>query len=139
LGADIAPIPKAFYTPFDEDLLVEGPAEEDLEEDWNFEQRRWCQPKQIRQLFVETLNITQRYYLHRSSKLEPPTDRQIWVANRNESRDLFGIPYFLIGQTAASELLTKNFLNYMLRRYKEPLVMVFAGRFRTQSLHFIIQ
>jgi hypothetical protein len=129
LGADVSTVPKSFYTPFDEDLPAQGPIEEQLQKDWEVPERQWSQTENTRRLFAETLNITQRYYLDRSSKLERPSERQKWVANRNDSGDIFGIPYFLIGQTAASDLLTKHFLHYMLRQHTEPLVLVFAGTF----------
>ena len=127
LGADGFAIPKPFYCPFDEDLPSEGPPHASLKEAWEAEETLWCQPPPIRKLLTETINITQRYYLHRSSKLAKPTERQRWVAARHDSTELFAVPYFLIGQSAATDLLTRNFLHYMLRRHDQPLVLVFAG------------
>ncbi|KAF2117303.1 P-loop containing nucleoside triphosphate hydrolase protein [Lophiotrema nucula] len=127
LGAEDNVIPGAFYKPYDKDIPSEGPKEEVLIEDLSNNQMRWCQPSRIRELLAETLNITQRYHLHRSSKLARPTGRQKDVAARHNSMDLFAVPYFLIGQSAATELLTKSFMHYMLRRQKQPLVVVFAG------------
>jgi hypothetical protein len=127
LGANENVVPRMFYHPFDQDLPIDGPREEDLLEDLKDPRKQWCRSLSVRRLLVETLNITQRYYLYRSSKLVKPTGRQKDVAARNDSTDLFAIPYFLIGQSAATELLTKSFLHYMLRRQKQPLVLVFAG------------
>jgi hypothetical protein len=127
LGATEDVIPKAFYHPFDQDLPISGPKEEDLVEDLKDPRKQWCKPPSVRKLLVETLNITQRYYLYRSTKLPKPTGRQKDVAARHNSTDMFGIPYFLVGQNAATELLTKNIFHYMLRRQKQPLVLVFAG------------
>jgi hypothetical protein len=127
LGASEGIIPRMFYHPFDQDLPIDGPKEEDLLEDLKDPRRQWCSSLSLRRMLVETLNITQRYYLYRSSKLAKPTGRQKDVAARNDSTDLFAIPYFLIGQSTATELLTKSFLHYMLRRQKQPLVLVFAG------------
>ncbi len=127
LGADGSAIPKPFYCPYDEDLPSKGPPEASLKETREAEETLWCQPPPIRKLFTETINITQRYYLHRSLKLAKPTERQRWVAARHDSTDLFAVPYFLIGQSAATDLLTKNFLHYMLRRHDQPLVLAFAG------------
>lgn len=127
LGADGYAIPKPFYCPYDEDLPSEGPPEASLKETWEAGKTLWCQPSPVRKLFAEAINITQRYYLYRSSQLAKPTERQKWVAARHESTELFAIPYFLIGQSAAIDLLTKNLLHYMLRRHDQPLVLTFAG------------
>lgn len=127
LGAGGSAIPKPFYCPFDEDLPSEGPPNESLKESWEVEETLWCQPPPIRRLLTEAINITQRYYLHRSSKLVKPTERQRWVATRHDSTELFAVPYFLIGQNAATDLLTRNFLHYMLRCHDQPLVLAFAG------------
>jgi hypothetical protein len=127
LGADGSAIPKPFYCPFDEDLPADGPPESSLKDAWEAPEKHWCQQLHIRKMLTETINITQRYYLHRSSKLAKPTERQRWVAARHDSAELFAVPYFLIGQSAAIDLLTRNFLHYMLRRHNQPLVLVFAG------------
>ncbi|ERF69675.1 hypothetical protein EPUS_03667 [Endocarpon pusillum Z07020] len=127
LGADGFTIPKPFYCPFDEELPSEGPPDASWKEAWEAEKTLWCQPPSIQKLLTEAINITQRYYLHRSSKLTKPTERQRWVAARHDSTELFAVPYFLIGQSAATNLLTRNFLHYMLRRHDQPLVLVFAG------------
>jgi ATP-dependent Clp protease ATP-binding subunit ClpA len=51
----------------------------------------------------------------------------MWVAARHDATDLFAVPYFLIGQVAATSLITRQFLHYMLRPHRQPLVLVFAG------------
>ena len=127
LGADETVIPSCFYSPFDQDLPVDGPKDEVLEQDLEDERKAWCKASHVRKLLTETFNITQRYHLYRASKLAKPTGRQKDVAARHNSTDLFAVPYFLISQSAATELLTKSFLHYMLRRQNQPLVLVFAG------------
>lgn len=126
LSARASVIPQRFYDPFDQDLSLNEIVEEPLEQDADSE-TAWCKPLSHRKLLAETLNITQRYHLYRSSKLIKPTERQKWVAARHNSTDLFAVPYFLIGQSAATELLTRHFLHYMLRQHQQPLVLVFAG------------
>jgi hypothetical protein len=126
LGADSSVIPKPFYSPFCQDLPESGPSEEDLD-GLDDSGRSWCKSPEMRTNLAETLNLTQRYHLEKSSKLEKPTERQRQVARRSNSEDLFGIPYFLVGQSAATDSLTKNFLHHMLRRHRDPLVLVFAG------------
>lgn len=127
LGADASAIPKPFYSPYDEDLQSNGLLETSLKEAWEANKALWCQPPQIQKNFTDAINVTQRYYLHRSLNLAKPTERQRWVAARHDSTDLFAVPYFLIGQSAATDLLTKNFLHYMLRQHSQPLVLAFAG------------
>ncbi len=127
LGANADVIPTPFYHLFDQDLPPDGPNEQLLFAELQDPRKAWCQSFAMRRLVTERLNITQRYYLHRSSRLAKPTGRQRDVAARNDATALFGIPYFLIGQSAAMELLTQSFLHAMLRRQKQPLVLVFAG------------
>ena len=127
LGADGSAIPKPFYCPYDEDLQSNGPPEASLKEIWEANKALWCQPPLVRKNFTDAINITQRYYLYRSLNLAKPTERQRWVADRHDSTDLFAVPYFLIGQSAAIDLLTTNFLHYMLRHHNQPLVLAFAG------------
>jgi hypothetical protein len=134
LGADASVIPPAFYSPFCRDLPETGPSEEELD-DLEDSKRQWCRFPDMRAKLAETLNLTQRYHLHRSSRLEKPTERQRQVARRSNSEDLFGIPYFLIGQPAATESLIKNFLHHMLRQHRDPLVLVFAGSSLLRLFH----
>jgi len=134
LGADASVVPKAFYSPFCQDLPERGPSDEDL---GNLDDLKiqWCKSLDTRAMVAETLNLTQRYHLEKSSKLEKPTERQRQVAVRNYSEDLFGIPYFLIGQSAATQLLMKELLHGMLRHRRDPLVLVFAGSFLSNASH----
>ncbi|KAF2729142.1 P-loop containing nucleoside triphosphate hydrolase protein [Polyplosphaeria fusca] len=127
LGADEKSIPKPFYSPFDVDHPEDGPQEEIMLEYLQDARTAWYKRRSTRKLLSEALSITQRYYLYRASQLSKPTGRQKDVAARHSSTELFAIPYFLIGQNAATELLTRSFLRYMLRRQKHPLVLVFAG------------
>jgi hypothetical protein len=126
LGADASVFPRAFYSPFCRNLPDTGPEEEELDDLDDFK-REWCRTPSMRSKLAETLNLTQRYHLDKSSKLVKPTNRQRQVAYRNNCEALFGIPYFMIGQSAATDLLRENFLHYMLRRQVQPLVLVFAG------------
>jgi hypothetical protein len=129
LGADASTFPRAFFSPFQRDLPETGPEEDELN-DLDDPAREWCRSPDLRGRVVETLNLTQRYHLEKSTKLAKPTDRQRQIAQRNNCEALFGVPYFMIGQMAATDMLKDNFLHYMLRRQFQPMVMVFAGMFR---------
>jgi hypothetical protein len=132
-GADATVIPKAFYRPLCQDLPDGGPSIEELD-DLADANKQWCKEPEIRALVAETLNLTQRYHLDKSSRIERPWARQRQVARDNGAEDLFGISYFLIGQTVATEMLTKCFLHYMLRNHTDPLVLVFAGLYPLGSV-----
>lgn len=127
LGAHGSAIPKPFFCPYDKDISSGGPPEVDLKESWEAEETRWCQPSRIQKLLTEAINITHRYSLYRSFKLAKSTARQTWVTARHDCADLFNIPYSLIGQGAAIDLLIKNLLHNMLHRHNHPLVLTFAG------------
>jgi hypothetical protein len=125
LGAQASVIPRAFYSPFCEDLPDDGPHEEEME-DLADKDKQWCTPD-ARKKLAKTLGLAQRYYLEKSVKTKKPSLRHRQVALRRNAEALLGIHYFLIGQTAAATSLMQKLLNYMLLPSKRPLVLVFAG------------
>ena len=126
LGAAPEVIPSSFYTPFTQDLPDNGPSDESLKDDLENKNNSWCTPA-ARAKLARTANITQRYYLERASKTKKPSSRHKQVAKLRNAEALLGIPYFLIGQTMATNRLFQKLLNYMMVPTKRPLVMVFAG------------
>jgi hypothetical protein len=126
LGAVPEVIPSSFYTPFIQDLPDNGPSDESLKNDMEDKTNSWCTPA-ARAKLARTANITQRYYLERASKTKKPSSRHKQVAKLRNAEALLGIPYFLIGQTMATNRLFQKLLNYMMVPTKRPLVMVFAG------------
>lgn len=58
--------------------------------------------------------------------LQPPR-KQRQIAQREKAEGLLGVPYFLFGQSVATELLTKTLLTHLMMQDKEPLVICFAG------------
>jgi hypothetical protein len=126
LGAAPEVIPSSFYTPFTQDLPDNGPSDESLKDDLENKNNSWCTPA-ARAKLARTANITQRYYLERASKTKKPSSRHKQVAKLRNAEALLGIPYFLVGQTMATNRLFQKLLNYMMVPTKRPLVMVFAG------------
>ena len=126
LGAVPEVIPSSFYMPFIQDLPDNGPSDESLKNDMKDKANSWCTPA-ARAKLARTANITQRYYLERASKTKKPSSRHKQVAKLRNAEALLGIPYFLIGQTMATNRLFQKLLNYMMVPTKRPLVMVFAG------------
>jgi len=125
LGASAQVIPSAFYTPFCHDLPDKGPELASLE-DLSDENKQWC-TEVAREKLARTMNITQRYYLERATKTKKPSVRHRQVALLRNAESLLGIPYFLIGQTTAANLLLQNLLSYIMIPTRKPLVLVFAG------------
>lgn len=126
LGAPPEAIPSAFYTPFLDDLPDDGPSDKSLKEALEDKKNSWCTPA-ARTKLARTANITQRYYLERASKTKKPSTRHRQVAKLRNAEALLGLPYFLVGQTMATNRLFQKLLNYMMVPTKRPLVMVFAG------------
>jgi len=126
LGAPYKVFPKAFYSPYNQDLPEDGPDEKDLT-DLKSPKRKWCAPPHVRQKLASTLNLTQRYYLERATRIKKPSIRQKQVASRRGAENMLGIEYFLIGQASAAASLKTKLLSYMTLPSKRPLVLVFAG------------
>ncbi|KAN0070517.1 P-loop containing nucleoside triphosphate hydrolase protein [Elaphomyces granulatus] len=130
LGASPQVIPRAFYAPYCQDLPEDGPDDENLAEDINEDDKKWC-TNAVRAKLAKTANLTQRYHLDRAAKMKNLSKRYKQVALRRKAEALLGIPYFLIGQTMAVNLLLQKLLSYMLLvptcTQRKPLVLVFAG------------
>jgi AAA domain (dynein-related subfamily) len=129
-GATAEVIPKAFYSPYCVDLQDGGPDMDSLE-DLGDENKSWCTSESVRARLARNLDLTQRYYLNRSTQVKKPSIREKQVAKLRKAEALLGIPYFLIGQTPAAAAMRHHLLSYMLRdagrHTKKPLVLVFAG------------
>jgi len=126
LGASSQVIPSAFYAPYCRDLPDNGPTDEDLKNDIEDENKAWCTPA-ARAKLARTANLTQRYYLERAAKTKKPSVRHRQVAHLRNAEPLLGIPYFLIGQTMATNRLLQKLLSYIMVPSRRPLVLVFAG------------
>jgi Cdc48 subfamily AAA family protein len=127
LGASPQVIPRAFYTPYCQDLPENGPDDENLG-DINDENKKWC-TNAARAKLAKTANLTQRYYLDRAAKMNNLSKRYKQVALRRKAEALLGIPYFLIGQTMAVNLLLQKLMTILVVPpcTRKPLVLVFAG------------
>ncbi|KAF3765156.1 hypothetical protein M406DRAFT_331468 [Cryphonectria parasitica EP155] len=86
--------------------------------------------KGVKNKLMQTINLTQQYYLAKADKLKRPSLRQKQVASRRNAEPLLGIPYFLVGQSLASSRLLKKFLTNLAKgnnQGSKPLVLAFAG------------
>lgn len=127
LGATAEVIPKAFYDPFSEDLPVNGPRKEKLS-DLNDPQRSWCESKETRKTLAKALDLTQRYYLQKSTMIPKPRQRHRQVTKLRNAEPLWEVPYLLIGQIAASLMVVERMVTNLVIQSKKPMVLVFAGR-----------
>jgi hypothetical protein len=125
VGASPDVIPKAFYSPYLEDLADGGPNEAALT-DLEDENKRWCMPA-TRERLSKAINLSQRYYLDKASKMKESSVRQVELARRRKAQGLLGLPYFLIGQSLAANFLVQNLLLHLAEARKRPLVLTFAG------------
>ena len=133
LGASPNVIPSVYYVPYLEDLAKDGHEElkEHEEADKSAPLRdpnvtQWCTGA-ARTKLVKTITLSQRYFLEKASKTRRPSQRQIQLAQRRNAEALLGLPYVLVGQTLASNLLLQKLLSHLISPSKRPLVLVFAG------------
>lgn len=109
LGASAEVIPKAFYAPYTRDLRQpDGPSDVDMPE-LKEPSMSWC-TRPVRSALALRLNVRQRYYLYLATTLDPPGPRARQVMSFVEADALFGIPYFMIGQTLATQSLIRTML-----------------------------
>lgn len=78
---------------------------------------------------VKSLNLTIRYLLCKASHLKPPTKRQMQLANLLGCPRLLRVPYYLVGQDHALQLVMNKVMAYDAYERNRPLVLAFAGVF----------
>ncbi|KAM0417257.1 hypothetical protein ACHAPT_012768 [Fusarium lateritium] len=125
-GASPHVIPAEIFTPFNEDPLTAGSGFKQDQKSDVTELTAWCTDAS-RVRLAKAANLTQRYYLERATKLKKPPRRQRQIAQLRKAERLLEVPYFLVGQSLATELLTKRLLTHLMMPSKEPLVLCFAG------------
>ncbi|KAM0511188.1 hypothetical protein ACHAPE_010139 [Trichoderma viride] len=121
-GALPCAIPKDLYTPY----LQDNSASSGQKDSEAIEEVAWCSPEMKARL-SKNVNLTHRYFLEKSTKLKPPSTKRRQIARLKNCQGLLGIPYFLIGQSVATELLIQKLLVHMMLPAKKPLVLCFAG------------
>lgn len=124
LGASPAVVPPDLYSAFYEDL----DEQEDLKQVTETQpEAAWCSAASRKQL-IRSLNIVQRYYLHRASKLKRPSGAFHLVAGQCRTPQILGMQHFLIGQSVATKMLLGYLTAYLTGDAPtSPLVLTFAG------------
>ncbi|KAI9774153.1 MAG: hypothetical protein M1840_005246 [Geoglossum simile] len=125
LGADVSIIPKAFYSPFLQEYSTSGPNLSELS-DLEDDNKKWC-TEYIRPQLATALNLTQRYVLEKHERRKKPALRLRHAAARLNVTSLFSLPYFMIGQDFATQLLTEELISYLITQSEGPLILFFAG------------
>jgi hypothetical protein len=121
-GASPGAIPKDVYMPY----LQDNSANSGQKGSEATEEVAWCSPEMKSRLSKNT-NLTHRYFLDKSTRLKPPSTKRRQIARLRNCQGLLGVPYFLIGQSVATELLIQRLLIHMMLPSKQPLVLCFAG------------
>lgn len=129
LGADATVIPPSLFSPCLEDPPEVPPGSlSGTSENVN---TAWCTDI-VYALVAKTINLSQRYFLDKVLKMEAPTSRQSQVTRIHNATALLGISYFLIGQTAATQLVSDVLISHLALPRTKPLVMAFTGRFHQE-------
>lgn len=124
-GASPHVIPKDIFTPYTRDTSV-SPNSNTGEEMEVTELTAWCNDG-ARMKLAKAANISHRYFLERATKLKKPSKKRRQVAQLRNAENLLGIPYFLVGQSVATEMLIQRLLTHLMMPTKRPLVLCFAG------------
>ena len=86
----------------------------------------WC-TKYHRNILALTLNLSIRYYLHKSSQLVITRGRGMQMAQAHGFTALLKVPYLIIGQDFATKHVVNLVATHLAMKRKEPLVLTFAG------------
>ncbi|UKZ92747.1 uncharacterized protein TrAFT101_007686 [Trichoderma asperellum] len=124
-GASPCVIPKDLFTPYLKDHAT-NLGQKDQKDAEVTGEAAWCSPTTKARL-SKNINLTHRYFLEKSTQLKPPSTKRRQIARLRNCQGLLGIPYFLIGQSVATELLIQKLLIHLMLPAKNPLVLCFAG------------
>ncbi len=86
----------------------------------------WCIPD-FRAALARTLNLTQRYFLAKAHRLKPPSGRVKQVAVAHKVTALLEVPYHLVGQTPATNMVLSRVFGHIALCANTPLVLLYAG------------
>jgi len=86
----------------------------------------WC-TLDVQDALCRNLNLMQRYSLWKATKFPIPAPRKRQLGKETNTTALFGIPYHIIGQHAATRDVLQSVTSYILLRRSKPLVLLFAG------------
>jgi hypothetical protein len=125
LGADISVLPRALYFP-----CIDDPVDK-LSRDLRYielkePQKAWCK-EWVSTKLATSINLTQRYFLEKTSQDKGPSSRQEQVTRVHDATALLGVKHFLIGQSSATRTVSDTLIKRMALPTSKPLVMAFTG------------
>lgn len=86
----------------------------------------WC-TRDLRTILARELNLTHRYLLNKASKLSPASPRKLQTASILKISSLLAVPYFIVGQIMATDIVCASILAHLTIKSSHPLVMAFVG------------
>ncbi|KAH6608629.1 hypothetical protein Trco_001975 [Trichoderma cornu-damae] len=124
-GASARAIPMDLFAPYLRDTAASLERRGETQPG-GVEEAAWCS-RATKTRLAGNVNLTQRYFLEKSARLKPPSTKRRQIARLKNCQGLLGIPYFLVGQSFATELLIQRLLTHLMMPTKQPLVLCFAG------------
>lgn len=122
MGCSPSTIPPDMYA----DVMI-TPALEVLDEEILRKTSPWCTRK-LRAILARKLNLTHRYLLNKAaSKLKPASPRKLQTAKILKISSLLAVPYFIVGQSLATDIVCSSILAHLTIKSSHPLVMAFVG------------
>lgn len=87
---------------------------------------QWCSAH-FYGILTQTANLSIRYNLWKASQLAPVKQRELQVAKAKKFTSLFQVPYVVIGQELAAQMVVRCIFGYIAIDKRAPLVLAFAG------------
>ncbi|KAF2750946.1 P-loop containing nucleoside triphosphate hydrolase protein, partial [Sporormia fimetaria CBS 119925] len=81
----------------------------------------------IRQLLARSLNVRHRYLLSLADTVEKTNPRTLQVCEAYNMKRITTLPYFLVGQRQAADLVMNSLITHVSGGRESPMVMAFAG------------
>lgn len=88
---------------------------------------QWCTPA-LRPVLCKELHLSIRYALYRASTMGLPNQRFMQIATAFKITEIFKVPFYLVGQGAASKMITEDVFAHIASKSDFPFVMAFLGQ-----------
>ena len=86
----------------------------------------WC-TKKYRAAIARNINLTQRYFLEKAYRYEMLSKRKSQVARAWNITPLLEMPFHLVGQLHATDIVMSSLLTHLALVRARPLVLMFCG------------
>ena len=119
-GANPDSLPKDMW----EDYMI--PPEDDDELPDNNGEAAWC-TGEVRKSVIEAFNLSQRYSFWKAAEIRKRTPRKGQFATAHHLKMINKLPYHVVAQEQATDLITKKVLTHTVIDDPSPLALMFAG------------